>query len=275
VSEVAELLQVRNLSVEYTPPRGQIPGVPRHRTLAVDDVSFTLLTGEALGLVGESACGKTSVAKAVLQLIRPTAGKVYFEGEELTQHWQQRFGRWSWDASLRDLRQKMQIVFQDPTVSLNPRLSVAESIEEPFRAFGKSNKKMLKSNVEEMLDMVGLSKQMASRFPHELSGGQSQRVVIARALALKPRVIFADEPVSALDVSVQGQILNLLKTIQQNFGLSYVYISHDLATVRHMCDRVAVMDKGRIVETSDVETLFSKPSHPHTEALISAMPRRP
>jgi len=264
-----ELLKVSELTLDYGLTASEKPA-NLGASLAVNKVSFSLERGEVLGLVGESGSGKSSLAQAILQLHRPTSGQVFFEGTELTQHWKKNFGRWVWNDTLRAHRQKMQLIFQDPKASLNPRMTVRQCIEEPLRAFRETDLESLKLAVDILLQQVGLDSDKAKQFPHELSGGQSQRVVIARALALKPRLIIADEPVSSLDVSVRGQVLNLLTSLRSELGLSYLYISHDLSTVRHICDRVAVMYRGKIVEEATVEAIFSEPQHPQTRALVAA-----
>jgi oligopeptide/dipeptide ABC transporter ATP-binding protein len=228
---------------------------------AVDDVSFTLGRGETLGLVGESGCGKSTTARLVLRLLEPTAGVIRFEGLEI-QH--------SSPRALRELRQRLQIVFQDPYGSLNPRMSVTEILAEPFRVQGRASS--AKARVPELLDAVGLGIEHARRYPHELSGGQRQRVGIARAIALEPAVLVLDEPVSALDTSIQAQVLNLLTDLQARLSLTYLFVAHDLAVVEYVADRVAVMYLGKIVEIGAVGELVARPGHPYTQALLSAVP---
>jgi oligopeptide/dipeptide ABC transporter ATP-binding protein len=229
---------------------------------AVEDVTLTVFRGETLGIVGESGCGKSTTARLMLRLLDPTSGAIRFNGKDITRLSQH---------SLRPLRREMQMIFQDPYSSLNPRKTVGQIVGEPFKIH--RHEREVRPRVRELLSRVGLSPEHYNRYPHEFSGGQRQRIGIARALALQPQLIVCDEPVSALDVSIQAQILNLLKSLQQEFQLTYVFISHDLSVIRQICDRVAVMYLGHIVEMADAELLYQHPRHPYTGALISAVPR--
>jgi oligopeptide/dipeptide ABC transporter ATP-binding protein len=233
---------------------------------AVEDVSLTVRKGETLGIVGESGCGKSTTARLITRLLAPTSGTIRFDGKDIT--------RLS-AREMRPLRRQMQMMFQDPYASLNPRKTVEQIIGEPFVIHGEGDKSEIRSKVRELLQVVGLSPEHASRYPHEFSGGQRQRIGVARAVALNPRLIVCDEPVSALDVSVQAQILNLLRWLQSELDLTYVFISHDLSVMRQICTRIAVMYLGRIIELADTDEIFDSPKHPYTAVLMSAVPRVP
>jgi oligopeptide/dipeptide ABC transporter ATP-binding protein len=249
------LLQVEHL-VKHFPVAGGI-------VKAVDGVSFSLLPGETFGLVGESGCGKTTIGRTILRLVEPSSGRIVFDGRDLRQ-----LSR----SELRRVRRDMQIVFQDPYASLNPRMRIGEAIAEPLVIHGIGNAQSRREQVGELLRVVGLDPDYASRYPHEFSGGQRQRISIARALALRPKFIVADEPVSALDVSVQAQIINLLADLREQFGLTYLFISHGLAVVEHFCTRVGTMYLGKLVEVAPTRRLFTQPRHPYTQALLESIP---
>ena len=244
---------------------------------AVDDVSFTIKRGETLGLVGESGSGKTTIGRCILRLLEPTGGKIFFERQDITQLPQ---GAPLWDrsaANMRELRSKMQIIFQDPYASLNPRMTVGDIVAEPLQIHGIDGRKPvskadIEKRVNDLLKTVRLAPYHANRYPHEFSGGQRQRIGIARALAVNPKFIVADEPVSALDVSIQAQVVNLLEDLQQQLGLTYLFIAHDLSVVRHISDRVAVMYVGKLMEVADRDALYKQPLHPYTQSLLSAIP---
>jgi oligopeptide/dipeptide ABC transporter ATP-binding protein len=256
------LLEVRGLK-KYYPVRGGVLNRSIGQFRAVDDVSFSVPRGKTLGLVGESGSGKTTIGKCAIRLIEPTAGLITFDGDDLT-----RLNA----RALRERRAAMQMIYQSPAASLNSRMTVGEIIGELLWIHERLSGGKRRERVMELLHVVGLKPEHYYRFPHEFSGGQQQRVGIARALAVKPRLLVLDEPTSALDVSVQAQVLNLLHDLQQEFGLSYLFISHDLGVVRYLCDQVALLYLGKIVEMADVETIFTQPKHPYTQALISAIP---
>lgn len=267
------LLAVRDLAVHF--PVTRPGGVFRQHVdtvKAVDGVTFSMRRGETLGLVGESGCGKSTTGRAVLQLLRPSAGEVIFDGEPIHSWWVKSGSRWKWDARLRNLRRRMQMIFQDPHASLDPRMTVESLIAEPLGNFGASTASGRRDRVRELMEMVGLDPRFLRRYPHEFSGGQRQRIGIARALALGPEFIVADEPISALDVSIQAQILNLLARLRDELHLTMLFVAHDLAAVRHVSDRIAVMYLGRIVELGPAEAIFERPRHPYTQALLSAIP---
>ena len=258
MNEKKELLRVEHLKKYFPTPRGLL--------YAVDDISFRLNAGETLGVVGESGCGKSTLGRAILRLHEPTSGKVIFDGENILQHDKQK---------MKQKRSDMQIIFQDPYSSLNPRMTVSQSIAAPLLIQGiyKSGEKdKIQQKVDEMMDLVGLAKRFANSYPHELDGGRRQRIGIARALSLNPKFIVCDEPVSALDVSIQAQVLNLMQDLQEKLGLTYLFITHNLSVVKHLSDRIMVMYLGQMVELAEPKELFSNPQHPYTKALLSAIP---
>ena len=253
-----EILRVEHLKKYFTTPKGTLH--------AVDDVNFSIRTGETLGVVGESGCGKSTMGRAILRLHEPTSGKVYFEGKDILGYNKKQ---------LKDLRKDMQIIFQDPFASLNPRMTVSEAIIEPLLVQGiyKPNEKAaITQQVEKIMNLVGLAKRLVNTYPHELDGGRRQRIGIARALAVNPKFIVCDEPVSALDVSIQAQILNLMQDLQEELNLTYMFITHDLSVVRHFSNDIVVMYLGQMVESAPAKALFKNPLHPYTKALLSAIP---
>ena len=261
--EQKALLEVKDLVKHFPIRQGIIFSKQVGAVQAVDGVSFTVNKGETLGLVGESGCGKTTTGRLILRLLEPTSGEIYFDGKNI--HELPKDER-------RELGKDLQIIFQDPYGSLNPRMTVGDIIGEPLHIHKLARGKEKEKRVRELLDVVGLSSFHARRFPHEFSGGQRQRIGIARALAVNPRLIVCDEPVSALDVSIQAQVINLLQDLQEEYGLTYLFIAHDLSVVKHISDRVAVMYLGKIVELTDKDELYRNPKHPYTQALLSAIP---
>jgi len=258
------LVEVRNLVKHFPINAGFIIQRQVAAVKAVDDVSFNVYPGETLGLVGESGSGKSTTGRTLLQLYKPTAGEVYFEGNELTS---------ASSSDLRAMRRQMQMIFQDPFASLNPRMTVGSIVSEPLQIHNLyPNKTERREFIEALLERVGLNPYFTNRYPHEFSGGQRQRIGIARALALSPKFIVADEPISALDVSIQAQVVNLLQDLQEELGLTYLFIAHDLSMIRYICDRVAVMYLGKIVELAPTDELYENPLHPYTQILLSAVP---
>ncbi|MDO4488692.1 MAG: ATP-binding cassette domain-containing protein [Eubacteriales bacterium] len=252
------IIEVKNLKKYFSTPAGMLQ--------AVDDVSFTINKGETLGVVGESGCGKSTLGRTILRLHDSTSGQILFHGDDITKYNK---------SQLKALRSKMQIIFQDPYASLNPRATVSQAIAEPLIIQGvlkRNDKAAIEKRVEEMMDLVGLARRFKNSYPHELDGGRRQRIGIARALALNPEFIVCDEPVSALDVSIQAQILNLMQDLQEQLGLTYMFITHDLSVVKHLSERIVVMYLGQIVEEASPEELFENPTHPYTKALLSAIP---
>ncbi len=256
--EQKELLRVENLKKYFNTPAGVLH--------AVDDVSFSINAGETLGVVGESGCGKSTMGRAILRLHEPTSGKVFFEGKDILEYDKKQ---------MKELRKEMQLIFQDPFASLNPRMTVSEAIQEPLliqKIYNKKEKAKINARVLELMELVGLAKRLINSYPHELDGGRRQRIGIARALALKPKFIVCDEPVSALDVSIQAQILNLMQDLQDELDLTYMFITHDLSVVKHFSNQIMVMYLGQMVEMAPTELLFRNPMHPYTKALLSAIP---
>lgn len=257
------LLEIKNLSKKFTAPGTGLFSRNKRVVHAVSDVSLTLAEGETLGLVGESGCGKSTLGRTLLKLYEPTSGQIIFSGQDITNLSQR---------EMKHLRSQMQIIFQDPYSSLNPRHTVGEIVGASLRIHRKSLKSSEKSEIQQLMERVGLNPEHINRYPHEFSGGQRQRIGIARAIALRPRFIVCDEPVSALDVSIQAQVINLLDDLKRDFGLSYIFIAHNLSVVQHISDRVAVMYLGKVVEVARTQDLYTSSKHPYTRALLSAIP---
>ncbi len=262
-AEKKKLLRIENLKMHFPVYKGVLFRKEINRVKAVDGLTFDIYEGETLGLVGESGCGKSTTGRAIVQLYRPTAGNVFYDDTDLTEIDGQ---------ELHAMRRDIQMIFQDPYASLNPRMTVGDIIAEPLKVHNLASGRELRREVQDLMEIVGLDPRFVRRYPHEFSGGQRQRIGVARALASKPKFIVADEPISALDVSIQAQIMNLLDELQDEFGLTYLFIAHDLAAVRHISDRIAVMYLGHLAELADGEELYENPLHPYTEALISAVP---
>ena len=260
---MSTLLSVKNLSVAF-PVRGGFFNTAKEKVSAVNHVSLEVSKGKTLGVVGESGCGKTSLGRAIVRLYKPDEGSIHFKGDDITS---------LSSYEMRSYRKEIQMIFQDPYASLNPRMSIRKILEEPFRLDKESSFEEKEKRILDLLEIAGLDESVLERYPHEFSGGQRQRISIARTLVLRPSLIVADEPVSALDVSIQSQILNLLKDLQESLSLTYIFISHDLGVVRYIADRVAVMYLGHIVEEADTSDLFESPKHPYTRALLDSIPK--
>lgn len=257
------MLDVRDLKMHFPLTQGIIVQRVVGYVRAVDGISFSIERGKTMGLVGESGSGKTTIGRTIVRLYKPTAGEMIFEGQDLAK---------LQGEALRQMRRKVQMIFQDPFASLNPRYTIGSLVSEPMNVYRVASAKEIRERTEELLHIVGLRPEYIDRYPHEFSGGQRQRIAVARALAINPEFVIADEPVSALDVSIRAQVLNLLQRLQQQFNLTYLFVSHDLSVVRHVADRIAVMYLGKIVELSDREELYASPKHPYTRALLSAVP---
>lgn len=256
MTESKNLIEVKDMKIHFQQKGGKV-------VKAVDGITFSIRKGETFGIVGESGCGKSTLGRGILRLIEPTEGKVFYNGRDMST---------MSDKEMKELRQKIQIIFQDPSACLNPRRTMKQILMEPFRVHGIKDKEFVENRIRELVELVGLADYHLSRYPHELSGGQKQRIGIARALALNPELIVCDEAVSALDVSVQAQVINMLKELQETRGLTYLFIAHDLSVVKYISDRVVVMYLGTIVETAETEELYANPMHPYTKALLSAIP---
>ncbi len=261
--EQQTLLDVHNLKMYFPVTRGLVFQRVVGHVRAVDDISFQIQRGQTLGLVGESGSGKTTIARTLVRLYQPTEGSMFFSGQDLST---------LQGEPLRNVRRRIQMIFQDPYASLNPRFTIGSLIAEPMRIYGTGSKQEIQERVLDLLRVVGLRPEYSDRYPHEFSGGQRQRIAVARALSINPELVIADEPVSALDVSVRAQVLNLLQQLQRQFSLTYLFVSHDLSVVRHVADRIAVMYLGKIVELSDRDELYANPQHPYTRSLLSAVP---